>query len=1067
MKNNDAQLIQRVLAGDETAFSALVKKYRRSVHALAWRKIGDFHIAEDITQETFLKAYQRLSTLKEPQSFASWLYVITANHCKAWLRKKRTWIQSLEDASSAQLEKATYSGHIIAENERMTAEAQREVVKKLLAKLQESDRTVVTLYYLGGMTYEEISNFLGVSEAAIRNRLYRARRRLKKEEPMIREALENFQITPNLTENIMQEISRLKPVTPSGSKPLMPWAVGVSTLAVVLLMLGVGSQHLERFQKPYSFDATSEMTVELIEVPVVLDLESQPDIRTQIGNAVAPSKNDGAGQRPDEVLFAAAQTDGEDVSIPKQQWIPGNATGNTSTETLLTTPEREIYVIDTMRAIYKSSHAATMWQYVNNVRSLSDTWWDGETLMAKQDDTLYMVVSNKLFTSTDEGKTWIAVSDRPSGEAVGLVTMDGVLYLAQTHKVYRSTDAGKTWMAVGDDLEEEIRTLRVIRDALFATTATGIYRLDNGKTWIAVGDGLAGEIRTLRVVQDTLFATTSSGHAADIGLYRLDVDSWQRLRFPVPEAERIDALAGTEDTLYVMARLGWDKVAGGNVFEQMDRGQKRSWWIFRSTDKGESWMDITPTNAWPIMGRYASVELAAAGKTVLVIGRSDGAVVRSIDNGDTWTREENTGISVTRYTVAGIETLNENTFYTWGNSGIHRSIDGGKSWERFNPGTRSYVKDLIAFRADSGTNTPTQLYAATFEEVVKSINNGKTWRAVNPQTQITEFRREEPPEILNIVKSNGVIYAKGKVKETVGEEVRLYQVSQDGNTLMRLQEIPVFHSRDLMIHLSRERELFFPLKDKSFVEQLQEGTFGATQFFKQLAEEDPRVTEELLRNGLRGALAVADNAFYMEYNFKLFRWIPGETKWYDTGVEETHELSMEKAARVFEETGMPREKIVGIVSTWEQGFKLAVSGNTVYVGKRDGHLVVSFDKGNNWIDLTPALPFPVKVFNDIVSADSAVYVATDAGIITSDDGRHWHIVTDAEGNNLIMEHLAVDGTTVYGISKTGVYRLENENDTWKQIVSEAPERVSSLAVDGNVLYVGTWNSGVLYFSLDE
>ena len=88
MKNNDAQLIQRVLDGDETAFSALVKKYQRSVHALAWRKIGDFHIAEDITQETFLKAYQRLSTLKEPQSFASWLYVITANHCKAWLREK-------------------------------------------------------------------------------------------------------------------------------------------------------------------------------------------------------------------------------------------------------------------------------------------------------------------------------------------------------------------------------------------------------------------------------------------------------------------------------------------------------------------------------------------------------------------------------------------------------------------------------------------------------------------------------------------------------------------------------------------------------------------------------------------------------------------------------------------------------------------------------------------------------------------------------------------------------------------------------------------------------------------
>ena len=325
MKNDDAQLIQRVLDGDDTAFSTLVKKYQRSVHALAWRKVGDFHIAEDITQETFLKAYQRLSTLKEPQSFASWLYVITAHHCTAWHRKNQTWTQSLEDTSSAQLEKATYSGYIIAENEHMTTEAQREVVKKLLAKLQESDRTVITLYYLGGMTYEEISEFLGVSEAAIRNRLYRARRRLKKEEPMIREALGNFQITPNLTENIMQEISRLKPVAPSGGKPIVPWAIGVSTIAVIFLMLGIGSQYLARFQRPYSFDATSEMTIEIIDAPVVLDIESKPDVRMQPGSTAAPNKNDGAGQQPDEVLFAAVQVDEEDVpenmpQNPKEHW---------------------------------------------------------------------------------------------------------------------------------------------------------------------------------------------------------------------------------------------------------------------------------------------------------------------------------------------------------------------------------------------------------------------------------------------------------------------------------------------------------------------------------------------------------------------------------------------------------------------------------------------------------------------------------------------------------------------------------------------------------------------------
>ncbi len=320
MKNDDVQLIQRVLDGDDTAFSVLVRKYQRSVHALAWRKIGDFHIAEDITQDTFLKAHQRLSTLKKPQRFASWLYVIAANHCSTWLRKKRLWTQSLEETNSAQLEKATYSGYVIEENERMTAETQREIVKKLLAKLQESERTVITLHYLGGMNYEEISEFLGVSVAAIKNRLYRARRRLKEEEPMIREALGNFQITPNLTENIMREVSRLKPIAPSGSKPIVPWVIGVSTLVVVLLTLGLGSQYLTRFQKPYSFDAASEMTVELIEAPVVLDIESKPNVRTQLGNANAPNSSDGLKQQPDPpeymARFAAAPVDEtEEVTV--------------------------------------------------------------------------------------------------------------------------------------------------------------------------------------------------------------------------------------------------------------------------------------------------------------------------------------------------------------------------------------------------------------------------------------------------------------------------------------------------------------------------------------------------------------------------------------------------------------------------------------------------------------------------------------------------------------------------------------------------------------------------------
>ncbi len=300
MKTTDVELINRILNGDDTAFTELVKKYQKSVHALVWRKIGDFHIAEEITQDTFLKVYQGLATLKKPQSFASWLYVIAANNCGTWLRKKRVWTQPLEDTSSSQFAKTTYSQYVVEENERTAVEAQREVVKKLLAKLPESDRTVITLHYFSEMSSSEIGAFLGVSANTIRSRLRRAQQRLKQEETMIREALDHFQISPNLTDNIMREVARLKPATSTGGKPLVPWAIAASSAILIVLMLGISSQYLVRFQKPYSLDAQAEMTVELVDAPIVQNLNAKSDVRTQLGSPNAPGKNNGAGQQTDD-----------------------------------------------------------------------------------------------------------------------------------------------------------------------------------------------------------------------------------------------------------------------------------------------------------------------------------------------------------------------------------------------------------------------------------------------------------------------------------------------------------------------------------------------------------------------------------------------------------------------------------------------------------------------------------------------------------------------------------------------------------------------------------------------
>ena len=214
MEHNDAELIQRVLQGDQDAFSHLVAKYQKRVHALVWRKIGDFHIAQEITQDAFLRAYQKLGTLKNYNQFPGWLYVIAANLCSDWFRKNPPPEQSLEVTDMSEVNEVSYSRYVAEKQATEADETRREVVKKLLQKLPESERTVMTLYYLGEMTIKAISEFLGVSPNTIKSRLSRARDRLKKEENMIQQNLGSFQLPTDLTQHIMQEISRITPTAP-------------------------------------------------------------------------------------------------------------------------------------------------------------------------------------------------------------------------------------------------------------------------------------------------------------------------------------------------------------------------------------------------------------------------------------------------------------------------------------------------------------------------------------------------------------------------------------------------------------------------------------------------------------------------------------------------------------------------------------------------------------------------------------------------------------------------------------------------------------------------------------
>ena len=210
-RENDVKLIRKILSGDDAAFGILVEKYQKSVHALAWRKVEDFHYAEEIMQDTFLRAYKKLPTLKNPDQFAGWLHVIANRLCIDWMRSQKSVMQSLEDTPVEEIEESSYTHHISEQRMTESTERYHELVEKLLEKLPENERAVVTLFYLDEMSTKEIGKFMGVSVNTITSRLQRARKRLQTDqEPLAQEFFGHLQLSDNLKENIMRQLEEIR-----------------------------------------------------------------------------------------------------------------------------------------------------------------------------------------------------------------------------------------------------------------------------------------------------------------------------------------------------------------------------------------------------------------------------------------------------------------------------------------------------------------------------------------------------------------------------------------------------------------------------------------------------------------------------------------------------------------------------------------------------------------------------------------------------------------------------------------------------------------------------------------
>ncbi len=171
-KKTDEELVGLAQRGDEDAFNQLVVRWERPIYALAYRTLGREDDARDVCQEAFLRAYRALRGFKGEAKFSSWLYRITLNLCRDWMRKqRRTPVSQVPEG----LELSDLAGE---EPDAVSVEdlvARREMsaaVSKVMAMLPEEQRTAIILKEYHGLTFQEIADMLGCPLSTVKTRLY-------------------------------------------------------------------------------------------------------------------------------------------------------------------------------------------------------------------------------------------------------------------------------------------------------------------------------------------------------------------------------------------------------------------------------------------------------------------------------------------------------------------------------------------------------------------------------------------------------------------------------------------------------------------------------------------------------------------------------------------------------------------------------------------------------------------------------------------------------------------------------------------------------------------------------
>jgi len=175
-KLSDTDLIEQTLAGDQSAYADLVKRHQRFVFTLAMRFAKSREDAKEIAQDCFIKAYRSLGTFQRQSKFTTWLYSIVYTTAMTTLRKKRIATDSIDDEETFIQVENKPSGY---DENNVENKSRSFYLSQAIDQLLPDDATIITLFYKGEQSLEEIAQTMGIEANTVKVKLFRARQRLK------------------------------------------------------------------------------------------------------------------------------------------------------------------------------------------------------------------------------------------------------------------------------------------------------------------------------------------------------------------------------------------------------------------------------------------------------------------------------------------------------------------------------------------------------------------------------------------------------------------------------------------------------------------------------------------------------------------------------------------------------------------------------------------------------------------------------------------------------------------------------------------------------------------------